>query len=270
MGSPLVRTLFVLRTPFYRTNGVRVKYSVRVTVPPPPWRSAPRRRAAKPTLSQASIVKAALIILADEGLDAVTMRRLAQALETGPASLYAHVSNKDELAELMLDAVLAEAPIPEPDPAHWDEQVRELVRGQIRVLVAHPGIARIAWDVAVPVTPSSLRQGEAMLALLRAGGLTLKQAAFAGDALSLYAKAYAYEASSWTWGDIDAAETARRGEQMVAYMRSLPAETFPNLLQIGEFFSAETAAERLEFALDTYLAGLEVLAARNQREKSPT
>jgi len=234
-----------------------------VTVPPPPWRSSPRRRAAKPVLSQELVVKTALEVLAKEGFDAVTMRRVAQELETGPASLYAHVANKDELAELMLDAVLADVPLPEPDPARWDEQVKDLVRAQIRVMVAHPGIARVAWDIAVPVTPSSLRQGEAMLALLRAGGLELKQATFAGDALSLYAKAYAYEASGWTWGEIDAAEVTARGEQMVAYMRSLPPESFPNMLRIGEFFSAETAAERLEFALDTYLAGLKVLAAKN-------
>jgi AcrR family transcriptional regulator len=234
-----------------------------VTAPPPPWRSAPRRRAAKPALSQELVVKTALEVLAKEGLEAVTMRRVAQELETGPASLYAHVANKDELAELMLDAVLAEAPIPAPDPARWDEQVKDLVRGQIRVMVAHPGIARVAWDIAVPVTPSSLRQGEAMLALLRAGGLTLKQATFAGDALALYAKAYAYEASGWTWGDIDEAETAKRGEQMVAYMRSLPPEAFPNMLHVGKFFSAETATERLEFALDVYLAGLKVLANKN-------
>jgi AcrR family transcriptional regulator len=245
------------------TNTVRVKYSVRVTVPPPPWRRPPRRRAAKPALSQELIVKTALDVLAKEGLDAVTMRRVAQELETGPASLYAHVANKDELAELMLDAVLAEAPVPDPDPACWDEQVKDLVRGQIRVMVAHPGIARVAWNIAVPVNPSSLRQGEAMLALLRAGGLTLKQATFAGDALALYAKAYAYEASGWTWGEIDESDVTERGEQMMAYMRSLPAESFPNMLRIGEFFSAETAAERLEFALEAFLAGLKVLAARN-------
>ena len=57
-------------------------------------------------------MKTALEVLAKEGLDAVTMRRVAQELETGPASLYAHVSNKDELAELMLDAVLADVPLP--------------------------------------------------------------------------------------------------------------------------------------------------------------
>lgn len=205
-------------------------------------------------------MRAALIILDDEGFDAVTMRRIAQELETGPASLYAHVSNKDELAELMLDAVFADVAVPEPDPARWAEQVKELVRDQIRVLAAHRGIARIAWDIAVPVTPNSLKQGEAMLALLRAGGLTLKQATYAGDALSLYAKAYACEASSWTWGEIDQAEAGERGKQMVAYMRSLPADAFPNLLLVGEFFSAETAEERLEFALEAFLAGLKVLA----------
>ncbi|MBE8525558.1 TetR/AcrR family transcriptional regulator C-terminal domain-containing protein [Amycolatopsis sp. H6(2020)] len=201
-----------------------------------------------------------MIVLDDEGFDAVTMRRIAQELETGPASLYAHVSNKDELAELMLDAALADVVVPEPDPARWDEQVKDLVRDQIRVMAAHRGLARIAWDIAVPVTPHSLKQGEAMLALLRAGGLTLKQATFAGDALSLYAKAYAYEASSWTWGEIDQTEAGERGKQMVAYMQSLPAESFPNMLQVGEFFSAETATERLEFALEAYLAGLKVLA----------
>ncbi len=205
-------------------------------------------------------MRAALIVLDDEGFDAVTMRRIAQELETGPASLYAHVSNKDELAELMLDAVLADIVVPEPDPERWDEQVKDLVRDQVQVMAAHRGIARIAWDIAVPVTPNTLKQGEGMLALLRAGGLTLKQAAFAGDALSLYAKAYAYEASGWSWGEIDQDEADERGEQMVAYMRSLPAASFPNLLQVGEFFSAETAKERLEFALEAFLAGLKTLA----------
>jgi AcrR family transcriptional regulator len=262
MGSPFANVVRSTNTVLL-TNVVRVKYSVRVTVPPPPWRRAPRRRTAKPALSQELVVKTAMEVLAKEGLDAVTMRRVAQELETGPASLYAHVSNKDELAELMLDAVLSDVPLPEPDVNRWDEQVKELVRAQIGAMVAHPGIARVAWNIAVPVNPSSLHQGEAMLTLLRTGGLDLRQATFASDALALYAKAYAYEASGWTWGEIDETDVTERGEQMQAYMRSLPAESFPNMLRIGEFFSAETAAERLEFALEAYLAGLKVIAAKN-------
>ena len=199
----------------------------------------------------------ALEILAAEGFEAVSMRRVAQQLETGPASLYAHVANKEELDELMLDAVLGDVPVPEPDPEHWAEQVKEQVRQQVRAMVAYPGIAKVAWNTPVPVTPNSLRQGEAMLALLRAGGLDLKQAVFAGDALNLYAKAFAYEASSWTFGDYDEAEVAERGRQMAEFMRSLPAGAFPNLLQSGKFFTGETSEDRFGFALDMFVGGLQ-------------
>src|SRR5262245_40912566 len=100
-----------------------------MTVPPPPWRRAPnpRRPPEKPVLSRDLVVKTALGILAAEGFEAVSMRRVAQQLETGPASLYAHVANKEELDELMLDAVLGDVPALEPDPARWTEQVKEQV-----------------------------------------------------------------------------------------------------------------------------------------------
>jgi AcrR family transcriptional regulator len=227
-----------------------------VDVPDPPWHRAPRRRASRPQLSRDLIVRTAMDILATEGIAAVSMRRVAQALETGPASLYAHVSNKDELDELMYDQVLADVRVPEPDPARWTGQLKEVVHEQVRAMMAYPGIARVAWQTMVPVGANALRQAESVLALLRAGGLSHRQAVYAGDALSLYAKAYAYEASQWTYGEYSQAEAAARGKQMVEYMRSLPPETFPNMLAAGELFSAETARERFEFALDMMLGGL--------------
>src|SRR4051812_33822069 len=74
-------------------------------VPAPPWRK--RRKVAPPRqpLSQDLIIDTALRVLRAEGLDAVSMRRVAQELDTGPASLYAHESNKEELLELMLDRI---------------------------------------------------------------------------------------------------------------------------------------------------------------------
>jgi AcrR family transcriptional regulator len=227
--------------------------------PDPPWRTPPARRAVKPRLSQELIVRTGLDVLLDEGLDSVSMRRVAQALDTGPASLYAHVATKDELVELMLDQVLEEVPLPVPDPKRWREQVKELLRGQVRAMQAYPGIARIAWQVMVPVGPNALRHGEALLSLLRAGGLSLTQAAYAGDALSLYTKAFAYEGSMWSSGAVDQTEVAARGKQMAEYMRSLPADAFANMLQTGELFTAETAAERFEFGLDMLLGGLTAL-----------
>ena len=80
--------------------------------PRPPWQRSNQRKPARAPLTQDLIVDTALAVLAEEGIEAVTMRRVAQGLDTGPASLYAHVSNKEELHELMADRVLGEVPLP--------------------------------------------------------------------------------------------------------------------------------------------------------------
>lgn len=234
---------------------VPVKYGVPVDLPEPPWRSAQRKPARQP-LSRDLIVDTALKLLEKEGLDALSMRRVAQALSTGPASLYAHVRNRDELCELMFDRVLGEIEISEPDPARWREQLKELCLAQVKAMTMYPGIAQVVINTMIPVGPNALRHGEAMLAILRAGGLSTRQAAFAFDALGLYAKAFAAEVSVWQSASTDQAEMAERIRQMADYMNSLPEGTFPNLLAIGPLFSGDTAGERLMFAIDTFIAGL--------------
>lgn len=219
-----------------------------------PWRTPPVKPVAKPRLSQELIVRTGLDVLLREGLDAVSMRRVAQALGTGPASLYAHVATKDELLELMLDQVLEEVPLPAPDPERWQDQIRDLLRDQVDAMLAHPGIAKVAWQVMIPVGPNALRHAEALLSLLRAGGLSLTRAAYAADALALYTKAFAYEGS--TWRAVDQTEIAARGRQMGEYLNSLPPDAFANMLATGHLFTAETAAERFEFGLDMLLGGL--------------
>ena len=95
-------------------------------------RRAPRERA----LSREAIAAAALAIVDAEGLDAMTMRRVAQELGTGAASLYAHVAGKEELLELVVERVIGEVEIPdEPDPEHWQEQLKDGLRddpGRVR------------------------------------------------------------------------------------------------------------------------------------------
>jgi AcrR family transcriptional regulator len=226
-----------------------------VELPEPPWRSAQRKPARRP-LSRDLIVDTALALLEQEGLDALSMRRVAQALDTGPASLYAHVRNRDELLELMFDRILGGLELPTPDPGTWRAQLKDLCLAQIGVMIAYPGIAHAVMNAMIPIGPNALRHGEGMLAILRAGGLSERHAAFAFDALGLYCKAFAAEAGIWKSADYDQAEMAERASQMAEYMRSLPAGTFPNMLAIGPLFSGDTAGERLEFALDTFIAGL--------------
>jgi AcrR family transcriptional regulator len=213
--------------------------------------AAQQRRA----LSQDLIVDTALDLLGKGGLDTVSMRRVAQELGTGPASLYAHVSNKEELHELMLDRLLSRLPRPEPNPDIWTEQILEMARAQLKMLTSYPGIARVGLETVVPAGPNALAYGEAVLAVLRAGGLPDRVAVFAFDTLSLWCSAFAYEISAIRTGEVDKAQIEARSREIGSYMAARPAQ-FPNLLGVGRLLSEATAEERFEFALDVFLAGL--------------
>ena len=116
----------------------------------PPRPRSTRDRPAKPPLSEDVILDTALRILREEGLEAVTMRRLATELDTGPASLYVYIAGRDELRNAMLDRVAGMIELEAPDPARWREQVHALALGMLRTMEAHPGIATVA--VANPPT----------------------------------------------------------------------------------------------------------------------
>ncbi len=207
------------------------------------------------SLSQDLIVDTALELLGKGSLDAVSMRRVAQELGTGPASLYAHVSNKEELHELMLDRLLGTLPRPAPDPGRWTEQIIEMARAQLKMLTSYPGIARVGLETIVPAGPNALAYGEAVLAVLRAGGLPDRVAVLAFDTLSLWCAAFAFEVGAARSGDVDPEQIAARGKEIGAYMAARPTQ-FPNLLGVGPILSGATPEERFEFGLDVFLAGL--------------
>lgn len=207
------------------------------------------------TLSQDLIVDTALELLGRGSLDTVSMRRVAQELGTGPASLYAHVSNKEELHELMLDRLLGRLPRPAPDPDKWTEQIIEMARAQLKMLTSYPGIARVGLETIVPTGPNALAYGEAVLAVLRAGGLPDRVAVLSFDTLSLWCAAFAFELGAARAGDADPAEVAERSKEIGAYMAARPTQ-FPNLLGVGRILSDATPEERFEFGLDVFLAGL--------------
>lgn len=227
----------------------------------PRTRPAGQRR----TLSQDLIVDTALDLLGKGSLDTVSMRRVAQALDTGPASLYAHVSNKEELHELMLDRLLGRLPRPEPDPNIWAEQVVEMARAQLKMLTSYPGIARVGLETVVPAGPNALAYGEAVLAVLRAGGLPDRVAVLAFDTLSLWCSAFAFELGAAKTGEVDPDAIAARGKEIGAYMAARPAQ-FPNLLGVGQILSEASPEERFEFGLDVFLAGL--VGAFERRRKA--
>src|SRR6202451_3890440 len=103
-----------------------------------------------------AIIETALGIVEREGYAALTMRRVASALETGPASLYAHVVNKEDLDELLIGRLCAGVELPPPDPRTWREQIIS-VCSQIRdQYLRYPGISLAALAV-VPTNTETLR-----------------------------------------------------------------------------------------------------------------
>jgi AcrR family transcriptional regulator len=104
---------------------------------PPVEVTAPTRPAERGTLSREAIVAAALRIADTDGVDAVSMRRVAASLGVGTMTIYGHVRDKDELLTLMWDRVTAEQILPDL-PADWREALAELARGARLCVLRHP------------------------------------------------------------------------------------------------------------------------------------
>jgi AcrR family transcriptional regulator len=138
-----------------------VRYRGRMTASP----RSRRERAAKPALTREGIVAAAVAILRAEGLRKVTMRRLAQELDTGPASLYVYVRNTDELHAAVLDELLGTVG-PAPAEGGWRERLERVLTDYTAMLMAHPSLARSALT-ARPSGPNYLRLIETLLGLLQ-------------------------------------------------------------------------------------------------------
>jgi TetR/AcrR family tetracycline transcriptional repressor len=223
--------------------------------PQPPWLQRPPRSRRTP-LSREAIVEAALTVLDRDGLDGFSMRAVAQELGTGAASLYWHVRNRDELLNLVVDRVISEFEVPEPDPEHWQDQVKELAREMRRLMHQHRDIARITLG-RIPVGPNTLEANERILALLRAAGVPDRTAARTVDLMSLYVGAYAFEESlglaSPTGEDLPPEQVI---EMIRGYFASLPPERFPNTLRIVDQLFAGDLDERFEFGLDVLVKGL--------------
>lgn len=227
-------------------------------LPEPPWSSRRPKPPARTPLTREAITEAALAIVDAEGMDALNMRRLAQDLDTGAASLYAHVSGKEELFQLLIDRVADEIEFPEPDPDRWQEQVKECAREMHRVLAGHRDLARASL-ANIPTGPSAVRVIEGLLAILRAGDLPDQAVAYAADLLPQFVTVSAYE------GSLFAQRMENEPgyfEELEAYFAALPADRFPHTVSLlGELMAHdETEDARFEFGLDVIVKGLAGIA----------
>lgn len=221
-------------------------------------------------LTREAIVDAALEVLDRDGMDALSMRRVAEALGTGPASLYWHVRNKEELLQLLFERLTAEIPLPPPDPARWREQLRDLARAMREQAHQHRDAARLSLG-RVPSGPAFARTTQWLFEVLTPLGVPDRVVGLLGDAAALFVGAFALEealgVASPTGEPLEEQAIAR---MFRGYLESLPEERFPHLVRAAAALFEPSREERFEFGVDLLLRGLSTYvrndATRRERE----
>jgi AcrR family transcriptional regulator len=231
-------------------------------LPPSPWDKPHRRTApARVPLSRTRIVEAAFTVLDREGLDGLSMRQVAAELGVAVSALYAHVSSKDELLELMYHQLFEEFDLPEPDSEHWQDQIRDFVRQGRERLRQHRDMARISMAHA-PFSAELLPKVEQLLAIFRTAGLPDRISAIAGDLLTTYLDGFVLEEGMWANRMRRAAEEdgeaswKRLRDEMESYFAALPRDRFPHLVALAGLMADETQDQRFELGLEIILRGL--------------
>lgn len=213
----------------------------------------PRRR---PTgLSRAVIVRTAMAIADADGLDAVSLRRVAAGLGTGAMRLYGYVEAKDDLLDLMADAVYAQMPLPGPARGDWRADLRAVARGMQQAARCHP------WFVALvaarqPYGPHAMRHMERTLASFTGHGLDAATLTAATDTFFAYVHGYIQlELLRAPLGHRGDPDDAARARHVLGYLaRTVADGEHPTIARVfAELGPVDPDAaffERLECVLD--------------------
>jgi AcrR family transcriptional regulator len=224
-------------------------------IDPPVRQRSTRDRPAKSPLSEDAVVDAALAILKTEGFEAVSMRRVAAALDTGAASLYVYVAGREGLLEAMLDRVIATIQLDPPDPSRWRAQLHTLLARLHEALVAHPGIAAMTLADS-PTTKAVLLLTENLLGILLAGGISPQDAAWACDIFVFLATAAAREDDVRRPRGHSDDYAQQHVDKLYKTFAGLPTDHFPLIAAHAKQMVAGDNNERFNFAIDIVIDGI--------------
>lgn len=202
-------------------------------------------------LTRERILAGALELVDQDGLEALTMRRLADALKVDPMSLYNHVESKDDLLDGLTEALWSQIRLPDRTKG-WKPTLREFatsIRGLAR---AHPLAYPLFIGRAILPRPA-LEAIDASLNRLEAAGLTRAKAAEMMRTLIAYAAGYALLELSCA-----PAQGSTQLEQIVCLTRALPRDAPAHLVEVARVWSDCDMDYQFKLGLDLILSGLEV------------
>lgn len=179
----------------------------------------------RPRLSRDSVLRKALTLADEVGIEAFTMRKLAAALDVKPMTIYHHVPGKEQILDGIVDLVFAEMELPPPG-LDWQEAMRRRCTSAREVLNRHPWAPPLMESRTTP-GPASMRHHDAVLGCLRGGGLSLDTTAHAYAILDSYVYGFTLQEAHLPFlGDVDLGELA---EQI---LRAYPSEEYPHFVEL--------------------------------------
>ncbi len=208
-------------------------------------------------LTKAHILRTAVALADEGGVESLSMRRLAQGLGVVPMALYKHVANKDEMLDGMVDVVVVEID-PPLEGADWKTAIRERVLSARRALLRHPWASRVIESRTAP-TPTVIGYMDEMIGILRKGGFSVDLTHHAMHAIGSRALGFSQELFDDTPDDPPEIQ-AIAAQQM--------AEAYPYISEMAAAISHDDASVvgqgcddqfEFEFALDLMLDGLDRL-----------
>jgi AcrR family transcriptional regulator len=208
------------------------------------------------SLSRARILEAALRLADAEGLEAVTMRRLAGDLGVAPMALYTHFRHKDELLAGLLDLLAGEVQIPDPGAADWQGELANLARSIRRQLLAHPAFVPLVANKD-PMSPNTLRVFEAVLRMVRDRGFEGEALTHAFYSVFVYTVGFvAQEVARFHGGEPDPDQIVEIERQMRVQLESLPIKDFPTIVELAPHLARCANEEYFEYGLDCLMRGI--------------
>lgn len=210
-------------------------------------RAEPRR-----PWTRAQLVRAAVDLADEGGIESLSMRKLSQHLGGAPMSLYNHVSNKDDLLDGMTDLLFSEIELPVDE--HWTTTMRQRAISIRTVMTRHPWAIGLMESRKTP-GPATLRHHDTVIGCLRKAGFSIQLAAHAFAALDSYIYGFALQERSLAFGTPE--ETS---DLATAFLLQFPTKDYPHLAELTTEHVLQPGYDyghEYEFGLNLILDGLE-------------
>jgi len=220
-------------------------------------RRAGRPKAGEEPLTRGRILEAALSLVDEEGIEALSMRRLAKELGVDPMAIYHHLPSKRALLSGLIEKVFSEMRVPEPEETGgWRERVRAWARAFRDVARAHPRLVPHLASYPEAAAEATLESTEELYAAFEAAGMRPRQIVGAVGVVVDYLIGFALAEASGVLGEPD------EQREMLEMLNARPQEELPVMRRTLEALLGEDLGTDFEFGLEVVLAGLEATASR--------